>query len=411
MGQRRHMLAANEPRGARDRPRRATPRMLVLALALATSAVACGPDFDPPSELNSLRILAIRAEPPEVRPGETVTLDALDWVPAEAAPLADAPAGTVDPDGAQREWRACFLTQALAGLGGPPGTGAFDPASGEQAPASCFDLAETLTPDELVDRLATAGAEGLPSLGAVALDLGRGPAVEWTAFPLPAGPAPRSFCSELDEGARQEQGGREAWIGGVRLTVSLRLRTATETVVANKRVVLRPDALELDAAEQGQPFRTPRLCADGGEESSSACARNVNPDPPELQVFGSSWEGVGPLTLKPGAQVRLLPALPGASDQQDFVAMGRCGEQLEDAELRAAGGEYVRQEGRFYAWFADGGEILRDTSVLGRQEGTRDSGYRAPRSVSGPTSHRLLVVVWDGRGGVAWSDVPLQIEP
>jgi len=382
-----------------------------LALTLGAWATACGPDFDPPSELNSLRILAVRAEPPEARPGQEVTLDALDWVPEGSAPPDSAGTLGADADGALREWRACFLTQDLAGLGGPPGTGAFDPASGERRPESCFDLPEAITVAELQESLVGGDAAALPALDEVALDLGRGPVATLPGLPLPAAPGPPSFCAELSDSARVEQGGREAWIAGVRFTVSLRLSTASETVVANKRVVVRPDPLELSEAEQGRPFRTPRLCAGLDGDSPGPCARNENPDPPTVEVVDLAWDDSGPLQLAPGQQVRLLPREPGAVDQQPFVAMGRCGEQLEDPALAAAGGEFERLEGRFYAWFADGGSVLRDTSVLGRQEGTRDSGYRAPRSVDGPTSYTLLAVTWDGRGGVAWTEVPILVRP
>ena len=43
------------------------------ALALA----ACSPDFDPASKVDKLRVLAIKAEPPEVEPGSVATLESL----------------------------------------------------------------------------------------------------------------------------------------------------------------------------------------------------------------------------------------------------------------------------------------------------------------------------------------------
>src|SRR6187551_2418310 len=47
--------------------------------------LGCGPDFDPPSELHSLRILAVQKDKPYAQPGETVNLQML-W--QDASPLA-----------------------------------------------------------------------------------------------------------------------------------------------------------------------------------------------------------------------------------------------------------------------------------------------------------------------------------
>lgn len=54
---------------------------------------ACGSDFDPPSLVTGLRVLAIQAEPPELSPGETTTLSIL-----RAGPL---------PDGTTFHWDWC----------------------------------------------------------------------------------------------------------------------------------------------------------------------------------------------------------------------------------------------------------------------------------------------------------------
>ncbi len=48
---------------------------------------ACGSDFDPYNRINSLRILAVRAEPPFVASGEGATLEALVFSP-DAGPIA-----------------------------------------------------------------------------------------------------------------------------------------------------------------------------------------------------------------------------------------------------------------------------------------------------------------------------------
>jgi hypothetical protein len=53
-------------------------------VALAALALGCAPSFDPPSEIQSLRVLAVKKDLPYAPPGEQVTLNML-WHDAEAA--------------------------------------------------------------------------------------------------------------------------------------------------------------------------------------------------------------------------------------------------------------------------------------------------------------------------------------
>jgi hypothetical protein len=50
---------------------------LARCLALAPLVGACGPGYDPPSVVDSLRVLAVRPEPASGAPGETITLEML----------------------------------------------------------------------------------------------------------------------------------------------------------------------------------------------------------------------------------------------------------------------------------------------------------------------------------------------
>jgi hypothetical protein len=60
-------------------------RRLSLAVLAGTAIFApgCGEDFDPYNRVNSLRVLAIRSDPPLPGPGETATLSALVYSPAD----------------------------------------------------------------------------------------------------------------------------------------------------------------------------------------------------------------------------------------------------------------------------------------------------------------------------------------
>ena len=57
----------------------------LLAALLSLFSLGCGPDFDPPSELHSLRVLAVQKDAPYAQPGDTVNLTML-W--QDASPLA-----------------------------------------------------------------------------------------------------------------------------------------------------------------------------------------------------------------------------------------------------------------------------------------------------------------------------------
>ena len=362
---------------------------------LALGAVGCDLGFDPPSLLSgSPRILALQAEPPEVRPMETVTLDALVW-PEEDEARDDVPA--VD----SWAWRACLLTSSL-GFGVPMGD------SADRLPVSCFDMDEAYTPEDFLARSLAAFEEGEepPDLAKTALDLGTEPTATLRMFPLPPFPGPPSWCFDLEPEDRQEQGGRELWISGIRVIVSLRVGAGDGVEVANKRLVWRPAAGAIPEKEQGRPFRTPRLCEDAAE-TARLCARNVNPSPPRLETPNGEWGGEGPITLQAGDRVKLRPLPPKEDDQQPYVAMRTCGEQVTDPELMRTGGEYERLEARYWAWYVDGGEIQPTDTMLGDEPGTRDASWRAPDEAG---THTLYVVERDARGGVASGEWELRVE-
>ncbi len=55
----------------------------LLVLPLVAAAAGCGPDFAPYNRLESLRVLAVRADPPTPAFGETAALSALVYAPPE----------------------------------------------------------------------------------------------------------------------------------------------------------------------------------------------------------------------------------------------------------------------------------------------------------------------------------------
>lgn len=61
---------------------------LVVATGLVASVVGCGDSFDPKSKMQTLRVLAVRADNPYPKPGDTVHLDML-WFDGKAPPTGD----------------------------------------------------------------------------------------------------------------------------------------------------------------------------------------------------------------------------------------------------------------------------------------------------------------------------------
>src|SRR5262245_6584271 len=62
-------------------PRLGSSRSLLAALLGLLALSACDAEFDPGSQVSSLRVLAVRADTPFVHPGDTVRLQALSHDP------------------------------------------------------------------------------------------------------------------------------------------------------------------------------------------------------------------------------------------------------------------------------------------------------------------------------------------
>lgn len=121
-------------------------RRLALLVALAAG---CGPEFDPKSVLSDLRVVAIKAEPPEIAPGETTTLTAVvpleetrggvsfEWAVCRLPPVAGASGGVnqdcllhetapfLEPAGTTKRVQVTMPDVEPLDLGLPDGTGGF----------------------------------------------------------------------------------------------------------------------------------------------------------------------------------------------------------------------------------------------------------------------------------------------
>lgn len=197
-------------------------RLLLLPPLLAFGAACDLRDFEPPWKLSKLRVLGVGASPPELRPGEAYTIEALAWTPRDA-PLS-------------YRWSACWLGDLLGGGGaggGGGGSRTSERASFDEEPApTCFEQ-EGAAP--LPDGPASGGTLDAGAIQGM-LEAYQGQAL---GGGVSAGALPDTDLPVEDALAAF----RDVWtlllLGGVPLTVSLEVTDGVETLRANKRLLVR----------------------------------------------------------------------------------------------------------------------------------------------------------------------------
>jgi hypothetical protein len=326
------------------------PWPAVAAALIGGSSFACAntaPDTPPlPNQLDRLRVLAIAANPPELFPGESATLDALVFEP-NAAPTEFA-------------WSWCPMhIDVELGLACP--------------------MAESLW----AELWASAGLEGTPP----PYDLGS----EAAAVLQPAlqADAPSRLCGAIAALGPAAESARGACADGFEANVVLRVRAGGEEEVSIKRVPLLP----AEAPPQ---------------------ARNQNPGPlgtVSLRVIGTE-EAVSDGTLIAGRNYTVRVEL--SEELSEVLPEANAGA----AESAQPAGE--RRETLVLSWFITPGETSApdggDDEVLGLFEDAEhrtiyvpgqsafdellEKGWRVPQSDR--QTAELILVLRDGRGGVAW---------
>jgi hypothetical protein len=346
-----------------------TTRHVVLWSTLVLAASGCTPDFDEVWQVKDLRILALKADPPEVL---AATL-------ALVAPKVTLTALVVDPTDPNRvvSWELWACPSASFS-----GTG-----SGSRG-SSC----EGATTRELIARKKS-------KLDQITAEL----------TPTP----------ELLTAALKEDPGRG--FGGVPLLVELRIDDDKAGLVqAVKRVVYGLALpLSIEALTQGKGIKLPPAkdgawagacrsaapaCDKGLECLLSRCLKrpNVNPEVSGVSVdkkaVGSSW------SVAAGEELELLPA-PAAGDKEPYVVQTFSGgtKQLE---------EYLTW--RFYTTSG----VLSHANTGGKPSPIVDkkkvddiTSTWTPADLSKQSSQQaiLWIVVQDDRGGVGWTSLSAQV--
>jgi len=334
----------------------------VVPAALALNACV---DFEKREVVLDRRILAMRAEPPELL-SDGSPLPAVVQLSALVVDVGD---GVTRP--AAFEWRSCaslgFATSAgQGGGGGPPGPrfGASPVAEDGRCPA----VDDT--------NLAARGNEPLAD----------GASRSWP-IPVPADAA------NVVAGAAQQGLALPFY-----LVAQLQVESSKGPLVAQKRVVV---AAPLPAGRK--PNQNPRLAA--------------------LYLDGRPWEPDAPLALKLHAceTGEKVDAQDPEDGDRTFATCVHTVTPVFDASesepfeaQRFDGGvEKLRERLRF-DWYVDGGSLdqpqTEEPSVLAPQK--RDplsAKWQEPEAGAGPVT--LWVVVRDGRGGTSWERRRLILEP
>ncbi len=332
----------------------------VVWVGLVLVGGACGMDLPVPSLIDSVRVLGIQADRPEVGPGETVNLTAL---------LVNVPEDAT----VQMEWTACVLpergTGPLGGGGetGEGGGGGYGLSDGgtcvdllASAPDSVIDLGKqtsvsvTIPEDFLSDGSNTARAYGLP------LDA----------------PLPEAALAGLHS------------IAGVNLTVTLVVTVDGESWISLKRINVST-AAEKNTNPSDMVFHLQRK-EEAPKEAPEAAA---------LLSDGSclTTEHGGVLSVSPGTYYLSALNVPETPVEYEVLSIGNTEQGLDITTAK---------ETYYYSVFSTLGEF---GLTIVKSTGSRRASWKLPKSEAG-TDGFLWVVTRDGRGGIDWCEQPITVQ-
>lgn len=334
-------------------------------LLLATSSLACLDDLPSPALVDDLRVLAVKADPPEAIPGATVALDAL----------------VVDPDGRTPTyaWYACVvLEQGQGFFGGGSETstsgGNGTPLSDDPYGGSC---AKRVAAGE---RYAVALGDQPTATLVVPADFFADDYTLRTAYGL---------SDDIEISPEVKAG--FLGIAGVNYTVSLVVEVDGRRIETQKRVnVSLPSDLP-DNAPNLNPSDLAFHLARVGDET----------DPPTVAPAPTDGSCLIDATvpLVAGERYRLTPVnVPDPQPKYVVLLAGSTGDAPFDVQ--------TVEETSFYSWFSTRGKMRKP---LSKAPGAPENTWSFEDDESGPTD--LWVVVRDGRGGASWCHQNLLVGP
>jgi len=355
---------------------------VLLAFAIwGLGGAGCNEDVPSPSLVEDLRVLAIRAEPPELlfdRTDGVADPEARPPVPVSFQAL------VVDPRGLPMlyDWSFCPVESSQT-------CGDFDRRKAEASPSV----------HPVLDAARAQGRHGEvgPPDGATG-------AAEVAAFTV-------GVSADLFDFHLASSGlglGNGAWVSAV-----LALGAGSERLTSQKRLVL--NARDLSAWNPELSRVGWQICPPAPAVAPAGClplaprTPNRNPAIAAVEVARSALAGApfeplaGPLALAPGQTVRLRPVLaPDTAERYQVLESS-----LQDNTLMVV----ERTEEPIVSWFATAGEF-GDEQTAPQLSKTLDNTFTAPAAPP-PTGGRasIYIVVRDQRGGTGWSKVEVTVAP
>jgi hypothetical protein len=376
-----------------------TTRSLSLAVAL-TSLAACTPEFDPASEVTTLRVLAVRAEPPELAPAP-----ALGDPPSssgQAAPdTATLGALVAHPDFVADPARRVTLVHV-----------ACTPEAGDPTASACLSLTSLADPRALLPAadlalacadpgrgregaITLAGLESCGRAGCEPIEVRLDSADPASAVALPS-PAYR-LPGDLGLGALPP-GAPERILGIEVVTLALALDVAPDA--------LAPAGTSTDACAALAAFGA-RFAEEWDLHANVASVKRIrvrgpdatdapNTNPP---LTGVAFDGTalpppgGAPTAIAAVEADLLPLFPGDPDllRERYTRRDAAGAAIEE-----------KIEDWAFSWFATAGEL----------EDLRTNAPDEPeRFAPEPGRALVYVVARDLRGGTSWTIGEVDVSP
>ncbi|MEO0460114.1 MAG: hypothetical protein AAF219_04660 [Myxococcota bacterium] len=355
---------------------------LLFFLAATVALAGCGVDVDEVQDVEDLRILAIRADPPEV------LLAAEDAFEFENASIeVSFQALVVDPQGGSVdvEWRFCPIESTEA----------------------CLDFAEVrdAAPDfaEALDAMREL-RQNVSGVGRVEAQQVSVPEFEITPFELdlPSGLA-RYHLETSVFGL-----GLGAWP-----SVQLRVSSDRDSVLATRRFVLGVDDPYVLSPRLNESFGF-EVCGSEPDDTCvalSARSPNRNPRLETVEVAFSELATADFVSVSSLAPARFGP-IPIDAGQSIRVRPVFSADSIESYQLLRADNETQRvrvveaKEELSVQWFITAGEV--DDEVTSRSETlTLDTVYTAPDVLPDGGAITIWFVASDQRGGVVWGQLEL----
>lgn len=374
---------------------------LIGALA-ALALVGCGEEFPPASRIDGLRLLAIRAEEPELvppAPGEPPARTALNALVADPAQL----------DDPSRRVSVLYI--------------GCTPSPGRVEAGICTALENLITPNRIGGILAAGGCfEGAPGHGdgggetvrlvgfeACTQTEGCGPAeVEiggvTTTLPEPVYEVPGEFrLDSLPPGHPQRTNGVQAAI------------VAVAVAATPQELVEGADPSDACRFSTGVGQNLSRLLEE--RERMTALKRvqlrgpdvsdpiNVNPILPGITANGQRLDAPT-ARVGTGARVDFLPVLPTDEQGQPIEPQAFTRYDSEGKFLR------VETESWLWSWYATGGEF-EDLRTRTAEKAAQWTSPKGTKKDPIPGHRRVFVysVMRDARGGIDWVVKEIQLDP